>query len=62
MTKAIIKIKFRPPRQIKSGAKVCQWCGSPLTKPESIARGYGERCFRNHSTIILQVVPVGSPK
>lgn len=40
-------------KKIREG--YCRACGSKLTKPESIARGFGDKCFEKNSMIVFDI-------
>jgi hypothetical protein len=51
-----IKRNGRPKR-----GNFCRACGSPLSDPVSIARGYGRECWENIPVIIILEIPEGQP-
>ena len=44
--------------RVKRG-NYCRACGSPLTDPESIKRGYGRRCWLDIPVKIVLEIPAG---
>jgi len=64
MAEIKIRTKFHPDTyyftarngRVKRG-NYCRSCGSRLTDPESIKRGYGRRCWHDIPVIIILEIP-----